>query len=336
MPGPSPLRGLRIIEVYHPGCPLPVRLAGAFAGRMLADMGASLTCVEPLDGDPIRDAATAAFLGAGKRVISPMPESALLSGQDGIITDSDYFATLKTPPRAAAVLSMLPESMAALPSSELTVMALGGVLDIIGDPARAPLRLGGHQAAYSAGLSAFTGLLAALCQLRNDAVAAQPVRVNLLDTLIWVNWKSVVAAETPDGAMTRQGAAADWQVIGCADGWVALVYQDTNWPALCALIGKALDDARFATPQTRRAHRRELALAVESALRHRTRDDIRDLCLARGLPLGPVWSLTELLQDRHYLARGVFSPADGYAGAMLSLPAVWNGMRFPPGATVVQ
>jgi crotonobetainyl-CoA:carnitine CoA-transferase CaiB-like acyl-CoA transferase len=105
---------------------------------------------------------------------------------------------------------------------------------------------------------------------------------------------------------------------------------------LCALIGEALDDACFATPQTRRAHRRELALAVESALRYRTRDDIRDLCLARGLPLGPVWSLTELLQDRHYLARGVFSPADGHAGAMLSLPAVWDGMRFPPGATVVR
>jgi crotonobetainyl-CoA:carnitine CoA-transferase CaiB-like acyl-CoA transferase len=332
LPVPNPLRGLRIVEVYGPGCPLPVRLAGALAARLLADMGAGVSSVEAPDGNQIRDATTAAFLGAGKRVIGPASPSVLLAEQDGIITDTDYFASLEQPPRAAAALSMLPQAMVGLPSSELTVMALSGVLDIIGDPTRAPLRLGGHQAAYSAGLSAFTGLLAALCQLRNGADAPQTVCVNLLDTLLWVNWKSVIAAETPDGAMTRQGAAADWQVIRCADGWMALVYQDTDWPELRALVGESLDDVRFATSRARRGHRRELAVVVESALCQHTREEIRTLSLARGLPLGPVWSLTELLQDRHYLARGVFFPAEGHGGAMMSLPAVWNGMRFPPGA----
>jgi crotonobetainyl-CoA:carnitine CoA-transferase CaiB-like acyl-CoA transferase len=328
MPGPSPLRGLRITEVYDRACPLPVRLAGALAGRLLADMGAGVTCVD--DGG-IGDAATAAFLGAGKRVIRSMPAEAWPAEQDGIVTDTDCLAALGQPPGAAAVLSMLPEGLAGRPASELTVMALSGVMDIVGDPARAPLRLGGHQAAYSAGLSAFTGLLAALCQLRNGAAAPQVARVNLLDTLIWVNWKSVIAAATPEGAMVRQGPDADWQVLRCADGWMALVYQDTDWPRLRALVGEALDDARFATAQARRQHRRALAVAVEAALCHHTRADIRALALARGLPLGPVWSLTELLQDRHYLARGVFFPAAGHDGAMVSLPAVWNGMRFPPG-----
>jgi crotonobetainyl-CoA:carnitine CoA-transferase CaiB-like acyl-CoA transferase len=330
MPGPSPLHGIRILEAYDPACPTPLRLAGAFAGRLLADLGARVSCLDRQDA--IGDPATAAFLSVGKHSIRSDADA--LAGQHGVVTDARYFSTLVRPPGATAVLSMLPDGTTAVPSSELTVMALSGVLDIVGDPARAPLQLGGHQAAYSAGLSAFTGLLAALCQRRNGTDDPQIVRVNLLDTLIWVNWKSVIAAETSDGAPARQGAAADWQVIRCADGWMALVYQDNNWSALRALVGDVLDDVRFATPQARRRNRRDLAASVETVLSCHTRAEIRDLALARGLPLGPVWSLTELLQDRHYLARGVFTPAEGHAGAMASLPVVWNGLRFPPGGMV--
>ena len=63
--------------------------------------------------------------------------------------------------RVAVLISMLGGDGARdIPASEFTVLALGGVLNMIGDPERQPLRLGGHQAAYAAGLSAFTGLTA--------------------------------------------------------------------------------------------------------------------------------------------------------------------------------
>ena len=42
------------------------------------------------------------------------------------------------------------------------MLALGGLLHMVGEPERKPLRLGGHQASYAAGLTAFTGLTAAL------------------------------------------------------------------------------------------------------------------------------------------------------------------------------
>ena len=51
---------------------------------------------------------------------------------------------------------------ASRPVSEFTILALGGLLHMVGEPERKPLRLGGHQASYAAGLTAFTGLTAAL------------------------------------------------------------------------------------------------------------------------------------------------------------------------------
>ncbi|MBI3197597.1 MAG: CoA transferase, partial [Rhodospirillales bacterium] len=51
---------------------------------------------------------------------------------------------------------------AARPVSEFAILALGGLLHMVGEPERKPLRLGGHQASYAAGLTAFTGLAAAL------------------------------------------------------------------------------------------------------------------------------------------------------------------------------
>ena len=48
------------------------------------------------------------------------------------------------------------------PVSELAIQALGGLMHMVGEPERKPLKLGGHQASYAAGLTAFTGLTAAL------------------------------------------------------------------------------------------------------------------------------------------------------------------------------
>jgi crotonobetainyl-CoA:carnitine CoA-transferase CaiB-like acyl-CoA transferase len=332
----GPLQGLRIAELYSPAAWVGVRLAGALAGRMLADFGALVSVVQPPPGDVLRrlppftaagGSAAFAFLSAGKQVIEPGAE---WEGQDGLIIDAGGFDALRGPQRTAAtaVLSMAPDTMH---GSEFTALALSGVLDLVGDPEREPLRLGGHQAAYSCGLSAFTGLLAALCV--RDA-APRTVRVNLLDTLLWINWKSVIGAQGGGGA-SRQGPAAEWQVVGCADGWLALVYQEADWGALTALVGDpALQEARFATAAARRANGREVAERLAAGLGHYTREEIRALALAQRLPLGPVWSLTELLEDRHYLERGVFFPArlpDGTPGMLASLPVVWNGARLAPG-----
>jgi hypothetical protein len=78
---------------------------------------------------------------------------------------------------------------AARPVSEFTILALGGLLHMVGEPERKPLRLGGHQASYAAGLTAFTGLTAALAA-RDAGHTAPAVRVSLAEVMQWVNWKA--------------------------------------------------------------------------------------------------------------------------------------------------
>jgi len=335
----KPLSGLRVAEIFAPDTPVPVRLAGAFAGRMLADFGARVSFQPPAPGDallrlhPVVDGHSACwdFVSAGKHAVAAAPGD-LLKDQDALIVDEASHATLDTATSAgaAAILSLFPDDSQARPGSEFTVLATSGILDLIGDPEREPLQLAGHQAAYSAGLAAFTGLLAALCQKQAGTAGKEVVRINLIDTMLWVNWKSVIAGLDPAGAPTRPGKAAEWQTIRCADGWLALVYQSGDWPALRDLAGEpALHEPRFATHAARRAHGRELAAILEAGLSRHTRAEIRALAAARRLPLGGVWSVAELLKDPHYLARGVFAAAPG-KGAMLSQPVVWNGQRLMP------
>ncbi len=347
-----PLEGIRVIEVYDPDGPLALCIAGAFAGRLLADLGAEVLYDDAAPGEragsdrlrqvpPMAGGGSAlfSFLNAGKAAIaaSGARRDALLATADAAILDVGAHLLLRAAslPRALALLSLCGEERAGARGSEFTVMALSGVLDIVGDPERQPLKLGGHQAAYSAGLSAFTGLLAALCQTRAHAAARETVRVSMLETMLWINWKSAVASHATGEVPSRRGSAAEWQVVRCADGWVAVIYQPDDWVGLRRLVGDArLEEERFSSAAARLANGRALAAIIEAGLAGQSREEIRRRALAARLPLGPVWSLAELLEDRHYRARSVFVPAtmpDGTTAPMVSLPLTWNGARFRPG-----
>ena len=49
-----PLEQFRIVEVNAPDAPVMTRLATAMAGKIAADMGASVIKIEPAAGDPMR------------------------------------------------------------------------------------------------------------------------------------------------------------------------------------------------------------------------------------------------------------------------------------------
>ncbi|HUN46023.1 MAG TPA: CoA transferase, partial [Stellaceae bacterium] len=196
----TPLAGITVVEALSADCPLALRLSAALAGRIAADLGARVVKLEPAEGDPVRRlppfatggcSALFAFLNAGKQSVrdDPVPAARLIERADAALVDERRDERART----SVVLSMLapdlPGAAGAGPQSEFSLMALGGLLDIVGDPARQPLRLGGHQLAYSAGLAAYAGLVAGL--LRRPA--AETARVSLLDVAVWINWKSAAS-----------------------------------------------------------------------------------------------------------------------------------------------
>jgi crotonobetainyl-CoA:carnitine CoA-transferase CaiB-like acyl-CoA transferase len=230
------------------------------------------------------------------------------------------------------LLSMLGRNAPSdVPASEFTVLALGGVLNLVGEPDRQPLRLGGHQVAYAAGLSAFTGLVGALC-----GTAAEVVHVSLLENAVWLNWKNVATAEGGGEVPSRAGRGSDWPIVRCADGWVALVYRDENWPVMRELTG---NDPRLADPalgklNARHARAAEIASIVEEHFARLTRAQLRELSLRRKLPLGPVLTPGEALQDPHHLAREFFATVRLNARQTVTvprLPVLWSGEAFIPG-----
>ncbi|MBL8688046.1 MAG: CoA transferase [Rhodospirillaceae bacterium] len=326
-PGNRPLDGIRIVEAHSPDAPLDLRLAGALAGRIAADLGAAVSFSGP---PPSRRDGLFAFLNAGKRWIPALRPDR--SAADVAIVDDRLFAQGGLAKAdVTAVLSTFAAGAPAMPASAFTVMALGGLLDIVGDPEREPLRLGGHQMAYAAGLAAYTGIAAALCG-RGKRTSAEVVRVNMLDTAIWLNWKSAPVAGAGEPPPTRSGRAAEWQVLRCADGYVVLVYQEGDWAALKSLVGDPrLEAAHLETRPGRLMHLREIAAIIEAAFMRHTRAEIRARALEKRLPLGPIWSPRELDRDEQTLARAFLCRMD--EGMTLPrLPVLWSGRAFPPGA----
>jgi crotonobetainyl-CoA:carnitine CoA-transferase CaiB-like acyl-CoA transferase len=341
-----PLDGITVTELYGFGCPLALRLAGSLAGRVAADLGARVVRLEARGGDPLRrvppfvagTGASFAFLNAGKEIISceHVAQEHLLVGADAVITDTATKPVGSDAPPIVAALSLFKPGAEHGPASEFTLMALGGLLDMVGDPQREPLKLAGHQAAYAAGLAAFTGIAAALCRAPIDGkFPSQTVEVSLLDTVIWLNWKSVPSASATGAPPTRMGDASEWRVIRCADGFAALVYQENDWPQLRALVDDPRLDADCFSDRAKRLVRgRELAEIIEERFLRLSRRELHDLALAHRLPIGPVWSPGELQDDPQNLSRNFLTPVEIDGGGSIvvpRLPVIWGGQIFAPG-----
>lgn len=344
----GPLAGLIVAEANAADGPLAVRLATAFAGRIFADLGAEVLKLEPPGGDPLRTippligavSSLFAFLNAGKKsiVVDPVEGSELrlrvLAGADVALVDDALGPAVERVARVTGVASMTAAgSPAAAQASEFTIMGLGGLLDVVGDPAREPLRLGGHQLAYSTGLALFTGTSAALSGAPD---CREVVRSDLLNTAIWLNWKSVATASWGGVVPTRLGEDAEWRVVRSADGWVALVHRAEEWSELKKLVNDSrLEDARFQSRAQRRTYAAEVSSIIEQRFLQLSRQQIREAALAGRLPLGPVWSPRELLQDPQNVARDFLSfaaqSAEGPRVVMPRLPVMWGGRTFTPG-----
>ena len=348
-----PLSRFTVIEVNDAGVPLPLRLAASLAGKIAADLGATVLKIEPPGGDPVRaappllpggESALFHFLNTSKKSLvldlggerGRATLAGLLDKADAcLFEEPSQTAELLRASRATPIeIAPFPVGMdPAIPYSEFTLMALGGLLHMVGEPDRKPLRLGGHHASYAAGLTAFTGLAAALAA-RDGGSTPATVRVSLTEVLQWVNWKAASGAEASGISPGREGKQSEFQIVPCRDGHVAVVYTATQWPATRDLIGdERLKDPKFATRAGRRANVGELYAVMLPWFADKTRLEIQSMAQRKGVPFGPVFSPAELLSTEQYVARGFLTEiAHPALGRVLlpQLPVQWNGRSFAP------
>jgi len=349
-----PLARFTVLEVNDRDVPLCLRLATSLAGKIAADLGATVLKIEPPEGDPVRravpllpqsESALFQFLNTSKRSLAldlateagRADLAQLLESADAVLfEETASIAPLVRAGRATPIeIAAFPLEMdaAARPVSEFTLLALSGLLHMVGEPERKPLRLGGHQASYPAGLTAFTGLAAALAA-RDAGQKPSSVRVSLAEVLQWVNWKAASGAEATGTSPGREGKNSEFQIVPCRDGHVAVVYTVTQWPATRALIGDPrLADPKFETRAGRRKHVADLYAIITPWFADKTRAEIQAMAQAKGVPFGPIFSPAELLETEQYVARGFLAdlqhPKLGTL-RMPQLPVQWNGRSFAP------
>ena len=349
-----PLAGFKIVEVNDAKVPLCLRLATSLATKIAADLGADVLKIEPAGGDPVRaappllpqgESALFQFLNTSKRSLQLDLGSESGRGTLARLVEAADVVLFEEPASVASMLrtgKATPVEIAAFPLemdaaqrpvSELAIQALGGLMHMVGEPARKPLKLGGHQASYPAGLTAFTGLMAALAA-RDAGRPAPSVRVSLAEVMQWVNWKAASGAAASGTSPGREGRNSEFQVLPCRDGHVAVVYTVTQWPATRALVGDPrLDDPKFNTRTGRRQNIAELYAALAPWFADKTREEIQKAAQAKGVPFGPIFSPAELLQTEQYVARGFLAdmlhPTEGTL-RLPQLPVQWNGRSFSP------
>jgi crotonobetainyl-CoA:carnitine CoA-transferase CaiB-like acyl-CoA transferase len=331
----KPLAGITVVEAVSTVGPAALSLAARMCGRIAADLGARVVRLAPV-GAPT-ELARDCFLDIGKKIISVKNDNiverlATFTGANCFIVDVSLIDRLRVQDRGPGLVTLAMSLDHPLGGSEITVEARSGLMDLVGEPDRAPLRLGGHQIAYAAGLAAYLAVID-LCAGSARGSAPSSRRVDLLDVAVWLNWKAVGAAALGLPVPTRLGAKGDWVVVPCRDGFVALVYRSVDWVALkAALADPRLDDDKFATEAGRRMNRSEVNAVLADVFAHKSRVEIRRLSMAHRIPLGPVWTPEELREDPHFLHRGFFQNVDreGTKVAMPLIPVKWSGTRFTP------
>lgn len=321
---PQPLSGRTLVEFHKDAADDVAKLTIAFAGRIAADLGANVVCVSPDGADPLEDwqpllpdgsSSVARFLNHAKSVAREVP-----AGPADLITNDPEKAIswnngISVHVKAAG---LGPDA-----GSELTILAAAGLLDILGEPGRAPLAMPGNQAAYSAGVAAFDALVSSV--FAETFGGRRPKsEVSVIDVAEWLNWKHFLAAYFGqfDAGI---GRAEDWNAFACADGYIAVVFQDKDMPALARLVGDpALNDPRFATLKGRRQHIEAFNAIIASWAKTCTRDDIVDGARVNKLPFGPVLTVSDMIGDRQMLCRSFLELDKSSARyGVARLPAVW-------------
>jgi crotonobetainyl-CoA:carnitine CoA-transferase CaiB-like acyl-CoA transferase len=167
----GPLTGVRVLDCTS-------RLAGAYAGKMLRDVGADvvIACDKP-------DDAVSLWLQAGKRCVDRSDAEQLRELADIVLIDTGDIAA-----RSGAVTVSISDfgrtgPWADRPASHLTLEAESGSLGSRGVPELPPVAVGGQLGEWIAGLFAGTAALAAWRSARATGTA-EHVEVSVLECML--------------------------------------------------------------------------------------------------------------------------------------------------------
>jgi len=333
--------------------------AASFAGLLLTELGAEVTSIG-CDGLEV-DAATRAFVDRNKRHVpidlrrrAGTEQMLRLIGEaDALIEDlgPGGLGRLRLSARRLrrikpgfVVASISPFGQtgprSAWQASELVVQATGGLVHGTGWDGEPPLKLAGHMAGFIAGLHAALAVYAAVYGVRAGVENGVQIDISAQETFLQ-HWSRHIGQYTYTGTGLRrdQRTFVGQGVPGTArasDGWLCLAVRNARWETVAGLLGlEAFVGDEWREPRARAARWTEIQPYFEQSLASRSRSDWFAAAAERGLIVGPVQDLHEVLSStEQYAARGFFTTADfgGERVACPGLPFNWESSdRGGPG-----
>ncbi|MFC7703799.1 CoA transferase [Plastorhodobacter daqingensis] len=325
------LQGIRVLELADG--------LVDFGGRMLAELGADVVSVA--DAAPRSHARTLAWHHGKTRLELDDPQAiARLAAMADIILDGrregDRLTSAEIPESCIHICVQAFPHAPDRRVTDLTLMAMSGLMAITGDPDHPPLRFPGEQAYALTGIQAATAALLALHARRRDGKGQRAV-VSALQSATLANYREAVMYEWTGrigrrtGNMLVRGASGVRQIWPCRDGHVTWSMIDN--PGMMRALVRVMDDAGEAgelatvnwdatlvadTPQEV-IDRWQRIVADFFAVRGKS--ELEDLSLRLGWGLSPISDPQEVRESLHLQARGLFVQVmDEVTGQEAALP----------------
>ena len=146
------------------------------------------------------------------------------------------------------------------------------------------------------------------------------------------NW--LHSGRTPDLLGSAHPNIAPYDSFRTRDGAVFLgILNDVQFTRFSTAIERPdlPSDPRFASNAARLQHRDALRVEIEAAFAGRSKAELCQALMSKGIPAGPVNTVPEALEHPHAVHRGMRVERDGYRG--LGLPIRLHGTPGQPGAT---
>lgn len=328
-----PLSGLKVLDIGD-------FIAAPYAAMLLADWGADVIKVEPLDGDTARSVGelvaepdvSAIFVSANRGKRSVSLELRSKEGRDilqRLACSSDVVVHNRTPAQAsklgidfASLSARCPEIVvgsitafgedgpyAGRGALDLIPQAMSGLMSVTGPVEGPPTRCGVTVVDFGAGLTLASGILAALwaCERtgRGRAVATSLLDVALTFTSSLFPLSSALGQVPPRLNNRSHPLLADQ--FATADGFIVLaVWDERRWSTLCEILGL---DALARNPSldsnlARLERYDEVQPALAQAIAPWRAAELTEALVAAGIICAQTYDIDQVRTDPHVKAVG--------------------------------
>lgn len=358
----GPLAGIKVVELGQ-------LIAGPYAGRLLAEFGASVVKIEPPGiGDPLRkwrvmhgDTSLWWYLQArNKRSVTAdlkTPEGQeivrRLVAEADILIENFRPGAMEKWGLGYEALSALNPKLVMLrisgygqtgpysqrPGFGVIGEAMGGIRYTTGSPDRAPSRTGISIGDTLSSLYGVMGALMSVIHVVKNGGKGQVVDVALTESVLSVMESLIPEYGVAGTIRERSGGALPGIVptdaYSCRDGYVLIAGNgDSIFKRLMTKIGRddLGNDPSLARNDGRAARVEEIDAAIGAWTEQHTIAEVIEAMNEASVPVGRIYNAADIVDDPHYREREMIVDAKLPDGTDMPVPGISPKLSATPGA----